>query len=154
MSQSSRESLASRILVPVLVAVLIAVLVGGSAPWWIKVLFPGSVETPSPTVVVPTVVVPTFGPSVGGSFGSSKPTSPLTGCVLTIKNPFVTMHESADIQSTETGDVPPGDYQTSGTTVVDFAGKSQRWFQATALGRTGWIEYNTIEVESKSAECP
>jgi hypothetical protein len=153
-SQPPRESLASRILVPVVVAVLIALLIGGSAPWWLKFIFPDPTPTPSSSFVVPTSIVPTFGPSVTESLSPSQPTLQLTGCVLTITNPFVSMHESADIQSTETGDVPPGQYQTSNSTVVDFAGQSQRWFEITALGRTGWVMYNTIEIESKSAECP
>jgi hypothetical protein len=145
-----RESILSRILVPVIVAVFIALLAGGTAPWWLSVIFP---PPPSPTPTATTF--PTAGPTPSLTAGPTGPTAgPQTGCVLTITNPFVSLHESPDIASTEIGDVPRGTYAATDSTVVDFAGQSQRWFQITAVGRTGWVLYNTILIESKSAECP
>ena len=104
---------------------------------------PGSHQsglTPTPTATAPD----TTGP----------PETASTGCVLTITFPFGSLHKSPALQSTEISEVPPGQYQTSDTTVVDFAGQSQRWFKVTASGKTGWLLYDTILVESKSAACP
>lgn len=74
--------------------------------------------------------------------------------MLTISNPFASIQEQPSHASAEVGDVPAGDYATSGTKVVNWGGRDERWFEITASGRVGWIVYNNITVESKSAECP
>ena len=130
------------------VCLLVAGVIGGVIPWppWPP---PPPTPTPIPTASdgtpTPTATaVVTIGPTQTAS----------TGCVLTISFPFASLHKSPDLQSTEISDVPRGQYQTSDTTVVEFAGQSQRWFQITASGKTGWLLYDTILVESKSAACP
>lgn len=151
-----RESLQSRILVPVAIAVLGALLVGGSAPWWWDRVFPPASTTSPGSTVAP----PTFGPTpaisidVPGPTAAVSVTPELSGCVLTITNPFATIRDQPSHQATEIGDVPAGEYPSMESTLVDWAGRDERWFKITASGRTGWIVYNTIMIESKSADCP
>jgi hypothetical protein len=119
----------------------------------------GVVPESTPTARAPTTTfsfpVPPSVPGVTGSSGSGAATGPpLTDCVLTITNPFVSMREAPDLKSVEVGDVPKGQYQTSDTRLGTFAGQAQRWFQITASGRTGWVLYDTIQIDSKSAGCP
>ena len=152
-----RESLSSRIVVPVAVAVLVALLAGGTAPWWWdRVFSPTSTTSPGSTVAPPTLgptpATSIVVPSPSGASGSGGPQ--LGGCVLTITYPFATIRDEPRHDATETGDVPEGDYEASNTTLADWAGREERWFEITASGRTGWIVYNGIMIESKSAECP
>jgi hypothetical protein len=150
----SRESVSSKILV----GVIIALVAGGSSPWWLKFVIPEaavSTTTPAPATAKPntssnsSAVAPGLSIDVGPST-----VQVLTGCVLTISNPFATLHEKPAVTSVETGSVPAGQYETSDTAIVQFAGQDQRWFQITAAGRTGWIQYDTILVAGKSPECP
>lgn len=152
-----RESISSKIIAPLIVVLLGALLVGGSAPWWWKIIFPDpGVALPGSTTGPTTA--PTTGPTTSASDDpTTPPTSPPTvapgGCVLTISNPFATIREEPSHSSTETGDVPPGEYATSDTRIVNWGGRDERWFEITADGRTGWIVYNNVMVESKSSEC-
>ena len=155
MTHQPRESTTSKILAPLIVLVLGAILVGGSAPWWWELIFPGPTSTSSPS----RTITPTTGPT-GAASGAVETPSPdptsiaADGCVLTISNPFATIREEPSHASTEVGDVPTGDYATSDTKEVNWGGKDERWFEITADGRVGWIVYNTIMVEAKSADCP
>ena len=154
--QEPRESMSSKIVVPLVVVVLGALLVGGSAPWWWKIIFSDQNATSSPGLTVR----PTTGPTTITSDDSLTPTpapptvAPNGGCVLTIANPFATISEKPSHDSTEIGDVPSGDYQPSDSRVVNWGGRDERWFEITASGRTGWIVYNSVIIESKSSECP
>ena len=154
MTHQPRESTATKILVPLIVVILGALLVGGSAPWWWKIIFPDETAASSPG---PTTT-PTSGSTISLDPGTPTPLPPTAvpqeGCVLTISNPFATIRAEPSHSSEEIGDVPAGEYATSDTRIVEFAGKDERWFEITASGRTGWIEYNNIIVESKSADCP
>ena len=154
MTHQPRESTTSKILAPLIVLVLGAILVGGSAPWWWKLIFPDPVPTSPSRTLTPTTG-PTGAATGAGETPSPDPTSiAADGCVLTISNPFATIREEPSHASTEVGDVPTGDYATSDTKEVNWGGKDERWFEITADGRIGWIVYNTIMVESKSADCP
>lgn len=153
MTQPPRESLRSRVLAPLLVVVLGAVLVGGSAPWWWKEIFHDPTPAP-PGQTFGHTAVPTTAPGETVAPASALPTAPIAGCVLKITNPFATISEEPSHSSAEIGDVPPGDYPTSATKIVNWGGRDERWFEITASGRTGWIVYNTILVDSKSADCP
>jgi len=140
-----------------LVIPLVLLILGGtSAPWWIKYIFPDPAPTaqPNPAGPDPGGPIITAGPVVTPGGGGSTTGVTLTGCVLTIRNPLVSMRANPDWSSAETGKVPPGQYEAPTSKVVSFAGQDQRWFEVTAEGRTGWIPYDTILVESKSAECP
>ena len=146
-------SILSKIFVPVIGAVLVAVLAGGTAPWWTKLVFgDGTGATPSPrpadTTVTPTFVLP------GGTAIVTLTLPPLTDCVLTITFPFVSLYESPGLDSAEIAHVPEGSYATRATTVVQFAGQDQRWFQISVDGRVGWVMYETIQIAGKSAGCP
>ena len=154
MTHQPRESISTKILVPLIVVILGALLVGGSAPWWWEIIFPDPTATSS--------TGPTIRPTTGPTMGSLDPQTPTPvpptdvpqeGCVLTINNPFATIRMEPSHSSEEIGDVPAGDYATSDTRIVDWAGKDERWFEITASARTGWIVYNNIMVESKSADC-
>lgn len=156
MTKEPRPSIFEKVTAPLVVVVLGTLLVGGSSPWWLKFIFP--TPTPIPGATITPTSTPTSGPTLITIGPTTPPTSPPTvgpntGCVLTITNPFATISEEPSHDSTEIGDVPAGDYATSDTRMVDWAGRDERWFQITASGRTGWIGYNTIMVESKSAEC-
>ena len=152
MTQPPRESLRSKVLAPLLVVVLGAVLVGGSAPWWWKEIFHDPTPAPPGQTFGPTSFPTAPGESVTPT--AAPPTAPIAGCVLKITNPFATISEEPSHSSAEIGDVPPGDYPSSTSEVVNWGGRDERWFQITASGRTGWIVYNTILVDSKSADCP
>jgi hypothetical protein len=146
------DSILSKILVPVIVAVLIAIVAGGTAPWWIKILFDGGIgPTPTPGPVPSASSVPT--PT--GPVPSTEPTSePMGGCVIEISFSFARLRERPAHDSTQIGDAPKGSYEASNTEVVDWASLSQRWFEITALGRTGWLVDDGIQIDSKSADCP
>jgi hypothetical protein len=152
-NQQPRESLSSRIVAPLLVVVLGAILVGGSAPWWWERIFPPRV-TPSPGQTFTPTVGPTTASGETPATTSASPTPPVAGCVLTISNPFASIREEPSHSSMEVGDVPQGEYPTSNTRIVNWGGRDERWFEITASGRTGWIVYDNILVESKSSECP
>ena len=125
----------------------VAFAIGG----WIPIPPPPPPPTPSPTTT------PTGGgdatPSPGGAtVGPSVTQAPL-GCVLTISNPFASIHEEPDDFSP--GDkVPTGDYSVSETREVEFAGTMQRWFRITVGSKSGWVRDDTILIASKSADCP
>jgi hypothetical protein len=153
------DSMRNKIIVGVVVGLAITLVGGASAPWWVKIVFPAAAQTATSTPVTlggTTGPFPTFVPPSAGvpSIALPSVTVNVQGCVLTITNPLVSMRESPDISSLESGNVPPGQYAALATTVVKFAGQDQRWFQVRANDRIGWIMYDTILVSSKSADCP
>jgi hypothetical protein len=114
-------------------------------------------ETPagSRSVVVPGGITP--GPGGNGGNGSGTGgTGPETvdGCQVTIVNPFVALREQPGPAEQEIISVPPGVYMVEATQNVEFAGRTERWLQITAEGRTGWIPDNTIMIERKTGDCP
>lgn len=154
MTHEPRESLSSKIIAPLLVVVIGAILVGGSAPWWWEVIFPTTV-TPAPGQTSTPTAGPTTPSGETQAPTSVPPTAPsVGGCVLTITYPFATINEEPSHASPAVGDVPPGDYPTADTRIVNWGGRDERWFEITASGRTGWIVYNNVLVDSKSSECP
>jgi hypothetical protein len=142
----------------IIIGVVLALLVGGAAPWWLQYIIPPPGATPTPTTPISSASIeptPASSPTVIPSpTPTGTPSAPITGCVLTITNPFVSLHAEPDIQSEEIGDVPPGQYETSATAQTEFGGQAQRWFEITASSRTGWVLYDTIQIASKSADCP
>ena len=140
----------------VVVAVVIALLVGGTAPWWWKEIFPDQTP-PSPQ---PPQVSTQPNPASNGQPVTTLPPSedepgkqPLTGCVVKVESPFVSLHTEPDLRSREIITVEPGDYTPLDYEVVDWAGQEQVWFQIVAVGRTGWIMYTTITASINEA-CP
>lgn len=85
---------------------------------------------------------------------SSEPAESLTGCVITIENPLVTLMRDPDPFSQEVGDVEPGEYRPSAYQVVDTGTGTQGWFRVDAGGRSGWIKDDSWTIEAKSRECP
>jgi hypothetical protein len=148
------ESLLSKIVVGVVVTVvgglILAFLLG-----WLDLDGDGRGGSPSP------IIRPTPSPTGAGATPSPTPatakpsiTPAPSGCILTITNPFARINEEPRHDSVEAGDVPPGEYVPSDSTISNWAGKDERWFEITAEGRTGWIVDNGILIESKSADCP
>ena len=150
-----RESFLSKLGLAVIAPVLVVLLVGGSSPWWLQVIFPPSSPGPSAPSHSTSQTTPgqtTPRPTPGASM-TIESLGPLGDCVVTIKNPFVDLHEDPDPFSQAIIQVPPGDYGVSATATGDFAGGQQRWLEITAEGRTGWIEDNTINIDAKSVGC-
>jgi hypothetical protein len=145
-----RESFLSKLGLAVIAPVLVILLAGGSSPWWLPVIFPSS--SPRPTAPTHSTSQTTPRPTSGAS-GTLESSGPIGDCVITVKNPFVDLHEDPEPFSQVIIQVPPGDYAVSDTAQDDFAGGQQRWLQITAEARTGWIEDNSFNVEAKSAGC-
>ena len=127
--------------------VVAALVIGG-------VINPGPGPTPTPT---PLPTLPASTESIPPTpIPVPTPTGQITttGCVITISNPLVSMYEKPDMFSLEVGRVPVGDYSPTQTTVVEFAGKQQRWFQITVAAKSGWVLDDTILIATKSADCP
>jgi hypothetical protein len=143
----------------ILVPVVLALLIGSSSPWWWDRLFPptptaapGPVRSSGP----PQQTLPpqqTVGPVPGGD-PTPPPGGQLTDCTLTVSRPFSEIRVGPNFDETRAGDVPEGDYAASASTLSEWAGTDFRWFQITAVGRTGWIVDNGFMFQSKSAGCP
>jgi hypothetical protein len=121
----------------------------------------GPVQTapPTPFVTVPPDTGPpdTAPPDTAPPDTAPPDTAPpdLSGCVLTIQNPLVRLHEEPDPFSLDVGPAPRDTYVPIDTRVVEFVpGSPARWFQIEAQGRTGWVEDDGIQIASKSDECP
>jgi hypothetical protein len=108
-----------------------------------------------PTVYRTPGVTPANQPVTNPPAPTSKPThgAPVAGCVLTITFPFAELYQEPRHDATRVGDVPEGQYPSSNSTISNWAGKDERWFEITASGRTGWIVDDGIQVDSKSADC-
>ena len=145
-----RESFLSKLGLAVIGPVLVILLAGGSSPWWLPIIFPSS--SPEPNVPSHSTRQTTPRPAPGES-GILESLGPVGDCVVTIKNPFVDLHEDPEPFSQVIIQVPPGDYAVSDTAQADFAGGEQRWLEITAEARTGWIEDNTFNIDAKSAGC-
>lgn len=76
------------------------------------------------------------------------------GCVVTISNPLVSMHEEPDRFSQEVVRVPAGDYGVLESADVERLGPSQRWFRIQVDSRSGWIPDDSFTVDGKSPQCP
>lgn len=145
---------------PIIVGVVLALLVGGSAPWWWSEVGGGSDETTPPTRV--TVTTPSTSPTTGatsrttGTSGNDETNEPIDvgDCRITIRNPLVSLREEPDHFALEVGRVEPGSYAVQEATIVDRGPVTERWFRITADGRSGWLEDNSILVDSKSSGCP
>jgi hypothetical protein len=148
-------SFSEKIIVPVVVALLVALVAGGSAPWWWSSVF-GSDDDARPPTTSSFVTVPTSGsvtpPVTTGSPDSTIP--PPSGCAVTVSNPLATLHLEPDVFSQELMRVPPGVYAPSSIRQVTFVGEDQRWLEITVSGRTGWIQDNTFNIASRTADCP
>lgn len=82
------------------------------------------------------------------------PPTQVTGCVITVSNPFATIHEEPDTFSQEVIRLPAGSYPVEEVRNTTFGPQRQRWFRVTANGRSGWLEDSTFNIASKSADCP
>jgi hypothetical protein len=138
------------------IAGAIALLTGGTAPWW----WPhGSAASPDGGNQQGSINTTPIGPGDNGggrtpSGDGSSTSQPATdGCTIVISNPFATITDSPNPVDTGGTKVPAGTYQVLETTQTTFAGQPLLWFKITAAGHTGWIQDDTILIESKSAQC-
>lgn len=95
-------------------------------------------STPPTTATTTTIVT-------GGS---------LATCVLEIDHIGADIKSEPDHGSLVLTSVPSGSYSPLATTVEDWAGRDERWFQIDVEGRIGWIVDNPILISSKSTDCP
>jgi len=145
-----RESFWAKLGLAVIGPVLVILLAGGSSPWWLPIVFPSA--SAGPSAPDGSTGPPTPSPTAGES-GTVETSGPIGDCVITIANPLVDLHEEPGPFTQVSIRVPPGEYAVSNTADVSFAGGQQRWLEITAEGRTGWIEDNTFNVDSKTAGC-
>lgn len=155
----TRANGSASIMQPIIVGVVLALLVGGSAPWWWGEIRPGGSSAEVTTTTQAAVTAPTTGgtTSSGGPANTSSGAGEaidVTDCQITIRNPLVSLREEPDHFALEVGRVEPGSYPVSEATIVDRGLGQERWFRIAANGRTGWLEDNSILVDSKSAGCP
>jgi hypothetical protein len=150
----------------IIVAVVIALLTGGTSPWW----WPwGSSAKPASGRPQDSVTVAAHDPGGNGGPGAGDvsatgatngngraATSPAGGhgCTIVISNPFAAITDKPDPVDPGGTKIPPGSYSVLATTHTSFAGRSFLWFKITASGHTGWIQDDTILIDSKSAQCP
>jgi len=125
----------------------VAFMIGG----WIPFSPPAPPPSPTPTSA-PTLTPSAPVPPASETAGPPESVAPV-GCVLTISNPFASIHEEPD-EFSPADKVPAGAYAVSDTQMVDFAGAKERWFRISVGSKSGWIRDDTILIESKSADCP
>ena len=96
-----------------------------------------------------------------GDGGTSAPTIPettnapedSTGCVIEVTHFAAEIKAEPDHASQTLSGVPEGTYTPIDTTVAEWAGRPEQWFQIDVEGRIGWIVDEPILL-SKSADCP
>jgi hypothetical protein len=139
-------------------ALLIAILASGSAPWWWGKVFDAGSDIRTPTTISGSGGDTSDAKSSAGTATAPSPTTATSaqpsGCQLTISNPFASLSETAEHQGQESVKVPPGTYPVIAIASTKFAGRDERWFKIAVNSRQGWIQDNTILIESKSADCP
>ena len=76
-----------------------------------------------------------------------------TGCVIEVTHFAADIKAEPDHSSQTLSGVPEGTYTPIDSTVADWAGRPEQWFQIEVEGRVGWIVDEPILL-SKSADCP
>lgn len=87
-------------------------------------------------------------------FNGAQESMPLSGCVLTIRGPFVDLMSKPDQFSQELIAVEPGKYTALNYVTTNRVNREESWFQIELEGRKGWIANNTFNIDGKSSSCP
>lgn len=74
-------------------------------------------------------------------------------CTVTVSNPFASISVDPDPFSQEIRTVTAGTYEVLESQLISFAGGEQRWIRIEVGGDQGWIEFNTILIDSSSPAC-
>lgn len=142
---------------------LFVTIVGGLAVWAITERETGGNSTP--TTQSPGESADSGGgdeedsePSTGGTTdsegsanegGSSRTPD---DCTITVTNPLVRLMEQPDTFGLEVGQLPTGSYSVLEVRLVTFV-DAQRWYLIDSSIGQGWVQDNSILVESKSGDC-
>lgn len=78
----------------------------------------------------------------------------MAGCEIFVDHIGAQIRAEPDHSSLSLASVPSGTYEPLGTTVSNWAGQDQRWFQLDVGGRIGWLVSDPIFITSQSAGCP